>query len=302
MLVMVACACGAATFSVVVSGLGGEPDYEQRFAAWAKDLDKLLRGGAADQQVYTLSGPEATRARVRGVLEEIARRAKSDDIFILMLIGHGTFDGIDYKLNLTGPDISAVDLAALLDRVPAARQLVVNMSSASGGSLAALQKENRALITATKSGTERNATVFARYWVDALRDAAADSDKNEVITALEAFRFAVQKTATFYESQKRLATEHPQLEDTGHGEAVRAPSAENGQGLLAARFPLLRIGEAQKAARDPAKQKLLAQKEDLERKIDRLKYEKAAMPMEEYRKQLAVLLLELARTQEELDK
>ena len=95
--------------------------------------------------------------------------------------------------------------------------------------------------------------MFARYWVEALRDPAADTDKNETISALEAFRYADKKTAAFYETQKRLATEHAVLEDTGKGEGVRAPSAENGEGMLAAQFPLLRIGAAATAAKDPAK-------------------------------------------------
>jgi hypothetical protein len=55
-------------------------------------------------------------------------------------------------------------------------------------------------------------------------------------------------------------------------------------------------------AKDPEKQKLLKQKEDVETKIDELKYRKASMAVEEYRQQLAKLLLDLAKTQEELDK
>ena len=43
-------------------------------------------------------------------------------------------------------------------------------------------------------------------------------------------------------------------------------------------------------------------KQDLEAKIDRLKYQKAAMPAEEYKQQLTALLLELARTQAEIDR
>jgi hypothetical protein len=138
--------------------------------------------------------------------------------------------------------------------------------------------------------------------VEALNDPAADSDKNEVVSALEAFRFADKKTAAFYEQQNRLATEHAVLEDTGKGEGVRVPSPENGEGMLAAQFPLLRIGSAAAAAKDPAKIELLAKKDELEQQIDKLKYEKAAIPPDEYKKQLGALLLELARTQEEIDK
>jgi len=291
----------AATWYVTVAGLGGEPVFDLHFSTWAKEIDKLVKSGP-DAHVDTFYGPEATRAHVQGALARIAKEAKPDDALVVMLIGHGSFDGVDYKINLPGPDLSASELAALLDRVPATRQLVVNMTSASGGSRAMLQKANRVIITATKSGFEKNATVFARYWVEALRDPAADTDKNDVISALEAFRYAEQKTAKFYETQKRLATEHPSLAETGNGEAVRAPSPENGVGLLANRFALLRIGAAQTVANTPEKQKLLAHKEDLEGQIDQLKYQKASLPVEVYRTRLNALLLELARTQAELDK
>jgi hypothetical protein len=65
---------------------------------------------------------------------------------------------------------------------------------------------------------------------------------------------------------------------------------------------LLRYGAAQKAASDPAKQTLLAKKEQLEQAIDVLKYNKAAMDPVEYKKQLTAALLELARVQGDLDK
>ncbi len=291
----------AASYYVTIAGLGGEEDYEQRFAGWAGDLDKLFRESAGDVHVHTLQGGEATRDRVREVLNTIAGQASAGDRLALMLIGHGSFDGHDYKINLPGPDITATELAQLLDSVEAGRQLVANMTSASGGSMPALQRQNRTVITATKSGTERNAVVFARYWVSALGDAAADTDKNEVISALEAYQYARRKTTDFYATQKRLATEHALLEDTGAGAGVREPSPDNGQGLKAAQFSLLRIGKTQRASKDPAKRELLDRKESLEQQIDKLKYEKAAIPIEEYQEELTTLLIELARTQAELD-
>jgi hypothetical protein len=176
------------------------------------------------------------------------------------------------------------------------------MTSASGGALAALQRPGRTVVTATKSGTEKNATVFARFWIEAMRDVTADIDKNEVITALEAFKYAEAKTTNFYQTQNRLATEHPVLEDTGKGTAVKDPSPQNGQGLNASQFALLRIGAAQAVTRDPAKRALFEKKEELEGQIDKLKYQKAAIPSGEYRQRLSALLLELAKVQEELDK
>ncbi len=292
----------ADSYYVTVAGLGGEPDYDQRFTELAHDLDTLFKASGTSAHVYTLTGADATRARLSDTLGQVARAAKPDDDFVLTLIGHGTFDGAEYKFNLVGPDISGGDLGVLCDKIPAKRQLIINTTSASGGSVATLKKPGRAIITATKSGTEKNATVFARYWVAALRDAATDTDKNDAISAIEAFQSADRKTAEFYESQKRLATEHPQFEDTGKAEPVRAPSTESGEGLLLSNFTLVRLGAVQKAAEDPAKRELLAKREELERTVDTLKYQKAAMSEEDYKRQLTAALLELAKVQQELDK
>ncbi len=99
----------ATTYYVTIAGLGGEPEYEQRFSGWAKDIDKVLRG-SPDSKVETLYGPDATRAKIQELFTRISREARPDDAFVLMLIGHGSFDGVDYKINLPGPDLSAIEL------------------------------------------------------------------------------------------------------------------------------------------------------------------------------------------------
>ena len=142
----------AATFYVTVAGLGGEQDYEQRFESQAQEIDKLLHGSSSDAKVTTLYGPQATKVNIQNAMSQVARDAKPGDAFVLMLIGHGSFDGYDYKINLPGPDMTGLELATLMDHIPCTRQLVVNMTSASGGSRAALEKSNRVVITATKSG------------------------------------------------------------------------------------------------------------------------------------------------------
>jgi hypothetical protein len=298
------CACAmahAATYYVTVAGLGGEPDYEQRFTANAMDLDKLLKTGVG-AHVTTLTGKQSTKAGLTAALTAVARQAKPEDDLVVVLIGHGSFDGAEYKFNLVGPDMTAAELAALLDRVPARRQLVVDTTSASGGAVTALERPGRAVVTATKSGTEKNATVFARYWVEALEDPTADTDKSASVSALEAFVYADRKTAEFYTSQKRLATEHAVFEDTGKGEPVRAAQQDGREGALLASFTVERLGAAQAAMNDPAKRDLLAKKEALEQQIDGLKYQKAAMEPGEYKKALTDALVQLARVQQELDK
>lgn len=290
----------AASFYLTVAGLGGEQDYEQRFAGHASDMAKLLEKEPG-AKVETLSGAEATRDNILAKLNGIASQAKSGDTFVLFLIGHGSADQFDYKFNIPGRDITGSELAAALDKIPA-RQVIVNATSASGGALPILQKPQRVVISGTKSGTEKNATVFARYWVESFRDAAADADKNQTLTALEAFKYSEAKVKGYYDTQKRLATEHPVLDDTGKGEGVRDPSAENGQGLIAGRFALLHLGSVASIVNDPAKQALLKRKDELETEIDELKYRKAALSTREYTNQLRQLLTELAKVQADLDK
>ena len=83
---------------------------------------------------------------------------------------------------------------------------------------------------------------------------------------------------------------------------MKAPSAENGEGLVAGRQILLHLGSVASIVNDPVKQKLLKQKDDLETQIDELKYRKAAVPQREYQQQMRQMLLDLAKVQEELDK
>ena len=290
----------AATYYVIVAGLGGEPDYEQRFNSAAKDLDRVFKSSGETAHVNTLNGAQATAAKFRETLGEVGRDAKAEDDFVLILIGHGSFDGVDYKFNFVGPDLTAAQIAEMCNRIAARRQLVVNTTSASGGSVAALERPGRAVIAATKSGTEKNATVFARYWVEALQDPAADTDKSESVSAMEAFSYAAKKTAAFYDSQKRLATEHAVFDDVGRGDPVR--DAGNGQGQLMASLTVLRMGGTLQGSNDPGRRALLEKKEQLEQKIDTLKYQKAAMDPADYKQQLTSALVDLAKVDQELDK
>jgi hypothetical protein len=289
----------ATSFYLTVSGLPGEPEYETRFASWTNDITKAVSADTTAKSV-TLSGKDATKQNILAKLNDVAAQSKADDTFVLTLIGHGSYDQIDYKFNIPGPDISATELANALNKI-AARQLIVDATSASGGVVEKLQKEKRIIITATKAGSERNAAQFARFWAEALRDPAADTDKNQTLTAMEAYRYARQKTKDFFDNAKRLATEHSLLEDTGKGNGENDPSPANGQGMVATRFPVLKLGAASAQAATPAKQALLKKKEELETQIDELQYRKAAMDQQQYQRQLRPLLAELATVQAQLD-
>lgn len=288
---------------LTVVGHPGEDDYKVRFQGWARQIESSLSNAPEKPMVKTVGAASggATMAELNAAITEAARTVTADDVFVLILIGHGSFDGLDYKFNLKGPDIRSAQLAVLLDQIRAGRQLIVNTTSASGAAMPALVKPKRIVIAATRTGTQKNATVFARYFADAFSDAAADTDKNETVTAIEAYEYAARRTKEYYEQEKRIATEQSVLNDIGSGNGVRDPGADNGQGLLAAAFPMLRLGSSAAAAADPAKADLLKRKELLEQQIDRLKYEKESLAPLDYRRQMNALLLTLAQTQAQID-
>ena len=298
-----------ASYGVVVTSLGGDAEYEKLIQGWGKDLAAALRKDRnAEGRVFWLAAvkeegvhAESRKEEIVKLFVELATRVRPGDTFGLYLAGHGSYDGYDYRLSIPGPDLTAEEWAGLLNRIPATRQAVVNMTSASGASLEPFQRKGRVVVTSTTAGRERNFSVFGRYFVAALQDEAADADKNQVISALEAFRYATREVTRYYESAKRLATEHPILEDKGEGEGAREPGPDNGQGLLASAFPLVRFQTGENAVDTPEVRQLRAAKRGLEERIEELKYRKAGMDTAEYALELENMLLELARTQLRLD-
>ena len=187
-----------------------------------------------------LQGEGATRDALVSSLDSLRTRAKAADSVVVMLVGHGSYDGEAYKLNLPGPDVDGDEVAKLLAAVPARSQLVVNTTSASGAVLEKWAAEGRTLITATRSGFERNATRFAQHFAAALAAGSADINKNGAITAQEAFDYASRSVAESFEKDGALATEHPQIAGGAagplHGRAVglgrpgcRAVGGESGR-------------------------------------------------------------------------
>ena len=273
------------TYFLVVGGLGGEAGYEESFAEYVTELEELCQATAGDASlVHVLFGRSATREAVSDVFDKLSGESGPSDSLAVFLIGHGSYDGQDYKFNLPGPDLSAGELRRLLDSTPAQHQLVVITTSAAGASLKTLKGEGRVVISATKSGRERNSTVFAGFWVEALGDPAADSDKNEAITALEAFQYTQRKVKDYYAKRKQLATEHPRL-----------------QGDAAASFTVARLGKARQAADDPALRTLFAAREKIERRISEVKANRDSMSAEEYYGTLEKLFVGLAQTQNAIE-
>ena len=196
----------AQTRAIIVAGLGGEPDYEAEFQRHANLLARRLREVSDD--VTLLLGDGVDRDAVQATVTETIERTDADDALVLMLIGHGSHDGERFRFNVPGPDFTATELSVWLEPAAAKRQLVVVTGSSSGAVQAVLEQPGRTVISATRSGGERNATVFARYFSEALGADAADVNKDHRITAQEAFSYTVDRVDGHYGSENEMTTEH----------------------------------------------------------------------------------------------
>jgi hypothetical protein len=297
----------AQTHLVVVAGLGGEAHYRDSFHLWATEL----MGAATDQLgipasniVYLAESTDrdltrvharSTKENLERVLGELAGRAATNAQVFVVLIGHGSARGGEPKLNLPGPDLTAADLARFLEAFPTQTLVVANLASASGDFIPALSGPRRIVITATKSGAERNQTRFGRFFVDAFAGDQSDVDHDGNVSLLEAFTYARREVARTYEQQGILLTEHAMLDDNGDKEGSHEPDPATADGALA-RTITLGGGGADPATRDPELIVLYEKKRSIEQAIAALQRDKAQLESAAYERRLEELLLDLAVT------
>lgn len=299
-------------YAVVISGASGGGEYADRFWEWSSKLVATLKDPLQwprENLFFLAEDPErdpslvtarAVKSDLMQLVGELESRVRPDDLLFLLLLGHGNFDGSDYRYNLRGPDLTGAELSAILDRFPAQRIVLVCTTPASGALIPRLSRGNRVILTATKNGHEGNETVFARFFVESLHGPEADTDKSRHVSLLEAYSYTHRKVKEWYAEKNRLATEHARLDDNGDGVGTALPDAGSGEGLLAGQVTLAKPIEAVSPAAPgsaPTELEALRKKKvELEVALRKLRTRKAALPSAQYREQLEALLVELART------
>jgi hypothetical protein len=284
-LLLLPAIASAAPFTFIVAGLGGEPDYEQRFREQAAAIAEAAEKAAgAPGHVVVLTGEQARRESLRKELATFTGKVTANDSATIVLIGHGSYDGEEYRFNLPGTDITGSELAQLFDKLAAKQQLIVNATSASGATSDLWKRPERIVITATKSGGERTATRFAQFWAQAVTSDGADVNKDEVVTAAEAFDFANRQVAASFKSDVALATEH-----------ARMAADES------ATFLVARISGSAVSGSDPEVAALLTQRGQVEHDLAGVKERKSALSQDEYYDELEGVLVKLALLQKQID-
>lgn len=274
----------AALYITIVQGLGGEPAFDEKFheqATSIADASALLTDA---DKVSLFSGAEANRENLLAHFESQSSAMNENDRAALYLIGHGSFDGEEYKFNIPGIDITTADILNIMSAFPGQNHFLLNTSSTSGALLDVLEDENRILVTATRSGNEKNATFFGQYFAAALSNETADLNKNNNISVEEAFAYAQRQVEEYFESQGQLATEHSEIRGGG-----------------AAQFTLARLNPVIISTENPRIAELQEQSLDIDRQIEGLQLRRGEFSNQEYIEQLQALILQSAAINEEID-
>jgi len=297
--------CGSAVAQeshlLVITGVGGDEEHTKTFHKWATamiDAAKKKDGLADGNIIYLSEKPELDAARIKGrstreniqkAFSDLAARARPNDAVFIMLIGHGSFDGRQAAFSIPGPDLTPADFAMLLGKLATQRVAFVNTSSSSGAFLPTVAGPGRVIVTATKTGGERNETRFPEFFVEAFADETADRDRNGRVSIAEAFEYAKAKVLKAYEQDGHLLTEHAALDE--------GPA---GAGLAASLFLAAPQGTLKVDTSDPAMRALVEQRDVIEREIAALKLMKPSIDQAKYDAQMERLLTDLALKTKEI--
>ena len=184
---------------------------------------------------------------------------------------------------------------------------VIDCASASAPFLNKLSGPGRVVITATRSGSEQNFARFGEALAEAIADPRADLDKDGQVSLLEAYLTAGARTAEWYKTRSRLATEHALLDDNGDHLGTpadwfkgirairRAKDGATPDGLRAHQLPLI-PSDRERAIPPEVRQRRNA----LEIALAALRDRKAQLPEADYYAQLEPLMVELARLYRDL--
>jgi hypothetical protein len=286
-------------YAVIVAGATGGVTYAQQYARWTQSFSQMLadrmKFDAARVTVLsetTDEGTVASAANLRRVFGALRQQMRADDLLIVLLIGHGTFDGVDAKFNLVGPDMEAVEWASLLRGLPG-RIIVVNTAPASFPFLERLAAPRRIVVSATDSVAQRFDTVFPEYFVAAFGEEAADIDKNGRVSLWEAFAWAAGGVRRHYQQRGQLSTERSLLDDNGDG-IGREAAAQGDDGSLASRTYLDSASPGAPPT-DEVLVDLLQRRASLNAEAEELQVKKAFMAEQDYAREFERIMIALAR-------
>ena len=292
---------------IVIIGASGTDEYRTNFETWAARWKVAAERADADCTVIGETDHSASDLEKATSAIAASLAVEMTEPLWIVFIGHGTFDGRTASLNFNGPDVSAEKMAEMLR--PAKRPIAfIACASCSSPFIDALSAPGRVVISATKEDNQFQYSRFGDAMSQAIGGLDADIDRDGQTSLLEAWLFASRRTAEFYTTEGRIATEHALLDDNSDSKGTRAEvyeadrlktnidNADQLDGSQAARWHFIRSEEERRITSEQRKTR-----DDLEQQLEGLRRCKDKLSEAEYLCQLEIILVPLARLYESID-
>jgi hypothetical protein len=222
--------------ALILMGLPGDKDHEKLFADTARQWRewlvgplgfrpgdvRILSGGAARNGVA--QGP-ATRETIEKEAARLRQSLRPGDRLWVFFLGHANYDGEHAWFHLPGPDLREDEIGKLFAGLPCREQVFWLTTAESGRFVKDLSAKGRIVIAATRSSGEDNETEFPQAFsaVVARPLEALDVNKDGKLSVLELYYRVMAEVRARYAADKRLSTEHAQLDDNGDGVGAERP-------------------------------------------------------------------------------
>ena len=226
-------AAGGQRWAVILVGLPGDESHADLFRetadTWQTWLTESLE--IPREQVMRLprrtseneaAAPALTSAAIRTAIAELNQKLKPNDSLWVFTLGHGNYDGKQAWFHLAGKDPSAEDFGRWFSEVRCREQVLWLTQSNAGWFVKPLSRPGRIVIAATAADDESNETEFPHALATVVQSPAKmlDTDQDEKVSVAELFTAVVREVARRFQIDKRLPTEHAQLDDNGDGKGT----------------------------------------------------------------------------------
>jgi hypothetical protein len=194
-ILLVANACLAQSRAVIVVGAPGSPMYQRHYDDRAKRFEAVLSKAGASVTIVN----NKPAADVLAAVQKAAVESKSDEQFILVILGHGQVSEGGTTLVTPGADLQIAKLAKALEGVKCRSQIILNFAANAGDALPLLAMPGRVNI-AGSSAQQVNDNDFAEFVLQEL-------EANPKSPLLDVYNHAVEKWAKWTVRQKMVGEE-----------------------------------------------------------------------------------------------
>ena len=226
-------AVGGQRWAVILVGLPGDESHADLFRETADTWQKWLTESLdlPREQVLRLprrtqeneaAAPALTADAIRTAINELNQKLKPNDSLWVFTLGHGNYDGKQAWFHLAGKDPSAENFGRWFSEVRCREQVLWLTQSNAGWFVKPLSRPGRIVIAATAADDESNETEFPHALATVVQSPAKmlDTDQDEKVSVAELFTAVVREVERRFQNDKRLPTEHAQLEDNGDGKGT----------------------------------------------------------------------------------